>query len=62
MFSRLLRPGKRSLESLSEQEVLALAISSTAVSTRALEERGRLDIRVGGVGARHGTTVLTAGE
>ena len=28
MFSRLLRPGKRSLESLSEQEVLALAISS----------------------------------
>ncbi len=28
MFSRLLRPGKRSLESLSEQEILALAISS----------------------------------
>ncbi|EYR83662.1 ferritin family protein [Shinella sp. 838] len=28
MFSRLFRPGKRSLESLSEQEILALAISS----------------------------------
>ncbi|WP_421592136.1 iron exporter MbfA [Shinella sp. M27] len=28
MFSRLLRPGKRSLESLSEQEILALAITS----------------------------------
>ena len=28
MFSRLLRPGKRRLESLSEQEILALAISS----------------------------------
>ena len=28
MFSRLLRSGKRSLESLGEQEILALAISS----------------------------------